>query len=97
MANQLLNKIANKTIIFSDDFENELRDLNNRNYHDEIRVKIANQLDLTTFAEKFNKFVYLPWKTAEQMSERYEITKDFLRNVTSLYGIKVTMYLSQFL
>lgn len=38
MAKQLLNK----TIIFSDDFENELRDLNNRNYHDEIRVKIAN-------------------------------------------------------
>lgn len=42
MAKQLLNKIANKTIIFSDDFENELRDLNNRNYHDKIRVKIAN-------------------------------------------------------
>ena len=42
MAKQHLNKIANKTIIFSDDFENELRDLNNRNYHDEIRVKIAN-------------------------------------------------------
>ena len=42
MAKQLLNKIANKTIIFSDDFANELRDLNNRNCHDEIRVKIAN-------------------------------------------------------
>ena len=42
MAKQLLNKITNKTIIFSDDFENGLRDLNNRNYHDEIRVKIAN-------------------------------------------------------
>lgn len=97
MAKQLLNKIANKTIIFSDDFENELRDLNNRNCHDEIRVMIANQLGLTTFAEKFNKFVYLPWKTAEQMSERYVITKDFLRNVTSLYGIKATRYLSQFL
>ena len=41
MAKQLLNKIANKTIVFSDDFENELQDLNNRNYHDEIRVKIA--------------------------------------------------------
>ena len=52
---------------------------------------------IATFAEKFNKFVYLPWKTAEQMSERYEITKDFLRNVTSLYGIKATRYLSQFL
>ena len=42
MAKQLLNKLTNKTIIFSNDFENELRDLNNRNYyHDEIRVKIA--------------------------------------------------------
>ena len=97
MAKQLLNKIANKTIIFSDDFENELRDLNNRNCHDEIRVEIANQLGLPGFAKRFNKFVYLPWKTAEQMSERYEITKDFLRNVTSLYGIKATRYLSQFL
>ncbi len=97
MAKQLLNKIANKTIIFSDDFENELRDLNNRNCHDEIRVEIANKLGLTTFAEKFNKFVYLPWKTAEQMSERYEITKDFLRIVTYKYGIKATRYLSQFL
>ena len=97
MAKQLLNKLTNKTIIFSNDFENELRNLNNRNCHDEIRVKIANHLGLTIFAEKFNKFVYLPWKTAEQMSERYEITKDFLRNVTSLYGIKATRYLSQFL
>lgn len=42
MAKQLLNKLTNKTIIFSNDFENELRDLNNRNCHDEIRVKIAN-------------------------------------------------------
>ena len=42
MAKQLLNKLTTKTIIFSNDFENELRDLNNRNYHDEIRVKIAN-------------------------------------------------------
>lgn len=41
MAKQLLNKLTNKTIIFSNDFENELRDLNKRNYHDEIRVKIA--------------------------------------------------------
>lgn len=97
MAKQLLNKIANKTIIFSDDFENELRDLNNRNCHDEIRVEIANQLGLTTFAEKFNKFVYLPWKTAEQMAERYEITKDFLRIVTYKFGIKATRYISQFL
>lgn len=97
MAKQLLNKIANKTVIFSDDFENELRDLNNRNCHDEIRVEIANQLGLTTFAEKFNKFVYLPWKTAEQMAERYEITKDFLRVVTYKYGIKATRYISQFL
>ncbi len=97
MAKQLLNKIANKTIIFSDDFENELRDLNNRNCHDEIRVEIANQLGLTTFAEKFNKFVYLPWKTAEQMAERYEITKDFLRVVTYKFGIKATRYISQFL
>lgn len=97
MAKQLLNKIANKTIIFSDDFENELRDLNNRNCHDEIRVEIANQLGLTTFAEKFNKFVYLPWKTAEQMAERYEITKDFLRIVTYKFGIKATIYISQFL
>ena len=60
MAKQLLNKLTNKTIIFSNDFKNELRDLNNRNSHDEI-------------------------------------TKDFLRNVTSLYGIKATRYLSQFL
>lgn len=97
MAKQLLNKIANKTIIFSDDFENELRDLNNRNCHDEIRVEIANQLGLTTFAKKFNKFVYLPWKTAEQMAERYEITKDFLRVVTYKFGIKATRYISQFL
>lgn len=97
MAKQLLNKITNKTIIFSDDFENELRDLNNRNCHDEIRVEIAKQLGLTTFAEKFNKFVYLPWKTAEQMAERYEITKDFLRVVTYKFGIKATRYLSQFL
>ena len=97
MAKQLLNKIANKTIIFSDDFENELRDLNKRNCHDEICVKIANQLGLPGFAKSFNKYVYMPWKTAEQMSERYEITKDFLRNVTSLYGIKATRYLSQFL
>lgn len=97
MAKQLLNKIANKTIIFSDDFENELRDLNNRNCHDEIRVEIANHLGLTTFAEKFNKFVYLPWKTAEQMAERYEITKDFLRIVTYKFGIKATRYISQFL
>ena len=42
MAKQLLNKLTNKTIIFSNDFENELRDLNKRNCHDEIRVKIAN-------------------------------------------------------
>ena len=42
MAKQLLNKITNKTVIFSNDFENELRDLNNRNYHNEIHVKIAN-------------------------------------------------------
>lgn len=97
MAKQLLNKITNKTVIFSDDFENELRDLNNRNCHDEIRVEIAKQLGLTTFAEKFNKFVYLPWKTAEQMAERYEITKDFLRVVTYKFGIKATRYLSQFL
>ena len=97
MAKQLLNKLTNRTIIFSNDIENELRDLNSRNCHDEIRVKIANHLGLATFAEKFNKFVYLPWKTAEQMSERYEITKNFLRNVTYLYRIKVTMYLSQFL
>ena len=97
MAKQLLNKLTNKTIIFSNDFENELRDLNKRNCHDEIRVKIANQLNLTTFAEKFNKFVYLPWKTAEQMAERYEITKDFLSVITDKFGIKATMYLSQFL
>ena len=97
MAKQLLNKITNKTVIFSNDFENKLRDLNNRNCHDEIRVEIANQLGLPGFAKSFNKYVYLPWKTAEQMSERYEITKNFLRNVTSLYGIKATRYLSQFL
>ena len=97
MAKQLLNKITNKTVIFSNDFENKLRDLNNRNCHDEIRVEIANQLGLSGFAKSFNKYVYLPWKTAEQMSERYEITKDFLRNVTSLYGIKATRYLFQFL
>lgn len=97
MAKQLLNKITNKAVIFSNDFENKLRDLNNRNCHDEIRVEIANHLGFHTFAENFNKFVYLPWKSAEQMSERYEITKDFLRNVTSLYGIKATRYLSQFL
>lgn len=97
MAKQLLNKITNKTITFNDTFEYVLRDLNNRNCHDEIRVEIANHLGLTTFAEKFNKFVYLPWKTAEQMAERYEITKDFLRTVTSIYGIKATRYISQFL
>ena len=97
MAKQLLNKITNKTVIFSNDFENKLRDLNNRNCHDEIRVEIANQLGLPGFAKSFNKYVYLPWKTAEQMSERYEITKDFLRIVTYKYGIKATRYLSQFL
>ena len=97
MAKQLLNKLTNKTIIFSNDFENELRDLNNRNCHDEIRVKIANHLGLTAFAEKFNKFVYLPWKTAEQMFERYEITKSFLEFVEFLYGKNVVKYLSQFL
>lgn len=97
MTKQLLNKITNKTITFNDTFEYVLRDLNNRNCHDEIRVEIANHLGLTTFAEKFNKFVYLPWKTAEQMAERYEITKDFLRTVTSIYGIKATRYISQFL
>ena len=97
MAKQLLNKIANKTIIFSDDFENELRDLNKRNCHDEIRVKIANHLGLTTFAEKFNKFVYLPWKTAEQMAKRNECTKSFLEFVEFLYGKNVVKYLSQFL
>lgn len=44
MAKQLLNKLTNTTIIFSNDFENELRDLNNRNCHDEIRVKICTHL-----------------------------------------------------
>lgn len=58
---------------------------------------MAKQLGLTTFAEKFNKFVYLPWKTAEQMAERYEITKDFLSVITDKFGIKATRYLSQFL
>lgn len=97
MAKQLLNKQSNKTIIFSDNFENELRNLNNCNCHDEIRVEIAKHLGLNTFAEKFNKFVYLPWKTAEQMAERYEITKQFLEIIKFLYGIKATRYISQFL
>lgn len=97
MAKILLNKRTNKTVIFSDDFENELRNLNNRNCHDEIRVEIANHFGLTTFAEKFNKFVYLPWKTAEQMAKRNEITKSFLEFVEFLYGKNAVKYLSQYL
>lgn len=97
MAKQLLNKLTNKTIIFSNDFENELRDLNNRNCHDEIRVKIANQLGLPGFAKSFNKYVYLPWKTAEQMAKRNECTKSFLEFVEFLYGKNAVKYLSQYL
>lgn len=97
MSKQLLNKITNKTVIFSNDFENKLRDLNNRNCHDEIRVEIANQLGLSGWAKSFKKFVYLPWKTAEQMAERNEMTKSFLEFVEFLYGKKVVKYLSQYL
>ena len=49
---------------------------------------MSNQLGLTNFAKSFNKFVYLPWKTAEQMAERNEITKSFLEFVEFLYGKK---------
>lgn len=58
MAKQLLNKITNKTVIFSNDFENKLRDLNNRNCHDEIRVEIANQLGLPALQKvSINMFI----------------------------------------
>ena len=71
------------------------------NYYTEYKSFVILTLDYNesynSFAEKFNKFVYLPWKTAEQMAERYEITKQFLEIIKFLYGIKATRYISQFL
>lgn len=97
MAKIFSNKKTDKTYYFNDKFENKLRNMLKRNLHDEIRAEIASQMGMTEFAEKFSKFIYLPWKTAEQMTERYKLTQKFLREVTSLFGIDAMRYITQFL
>lgn len=91
------NQKNDNTYYFSNKFENELRNMKKRNLHDEIRVEIAKQMGMPVFAEKFNKFRYLPWKTSEQINERYALTQKFLHEVTCSFGIAAATYLNSFL
>lgn len=97
MAKVLTNKHQNTSIFFSDDFEMELLELKNCNMHDEVRMDIAKILNLSHYVKRFSNFANLPFKTFEQMTEREELTKEFLCTIDFLYGRDAVTYLTQFL
>lgn len=97
MAKILTNRKTDKTYYFSDKFEDQMLELKVFNMHNEVRFYIANKLGLRNYADKFAKFVNLQFMTMEQMNEHYELSRKFLREITSSFGVDTLRYLTQFL
>lgn len=97
MAKILSNKKTDETYYFSDKFEDQMLELKDCNMHNEVRFHIANKLGLRNYADNFAKFVNLQFMTMEQMTERYELTQKFLREITSSFGVNAMRYVTQFL
>lgn len=91
------NKVNDKTYFITDKEERKMLQMKDRNLHSEIRFNLAKTLGMTEFVNKFKEFTKMPYLTIEDSLRRYNLTKDFIGTIKSIFGKNAADYVVKFL
>lgn len=97
MAKVFSNSKTDKTYFISDSLEAELNKMKNNNQYSEMRVKIAEALNLPNYVKIFTIFANMPSLNVDTAALRYLNTQEMLSTIETNFGKDAMAYLDQFL